>query len=246
MDRVGLANVPAAQTRSKGLVPTFHLVVLHLFLVQFVLVCANLWLPIFGQGNALWPRAVLLGLATATTCTSLARRLPPQNVLSATAIIVLSAAVMHGLASLGGKGAGPYLTHVASEPNLIRSVPWITLVVWVLVLLNSRGIARSILRPFRRRATYGLWILGATTVLAVVDFNLWTSTVAFATSPLWTKGPHSWPSASLVSFVVEAIMALISSIAITPALINKKPGLDPADFHPLLVWTLLTLLAFLS
>jgi hypothetical protein len=45
--------------------------------------------------------------------------------------------------------------------------------IWAVAVLNSRGVARLILRPWRKTTKYGLWVIGLACVLTVIfDFNL--------------------------------------------------------------------------
>jgi len=246
MDPLVLERSPVEQSGGKSLMPTLHSVLLGLFLIQFCLVCCSLWLPIFGRARPQWPGLLLLVLAAVTTGASLARRLPLQNVLLASILIVFISAAAQALGVLGEHRMDPYHPRDAPQTHLIWPVRWLGPVFWVLVVLNSQGVARLISHPLRRLPTYGLWVLGLTTMLVVLDFNLWSPGIGLAVSPIRAASVHSWQFTAFAGVLVEAMIALFTTIAITPVLISKKPGPQPADFHPLLTWALLSILAFLS
>jgi hypothetical protein len=91
--------------------------------------------------------------------------------------------------------------------------------------------------PFRGLSAYGLRFLSLTAALAVASFKLWG---------LCLPAVREWPN-SLGNISALLGLALVVAIVITPPLINKRPGKSPSpDFDPLLVWTLLTIVALLS
>ena len=225
MDPLVLERAPDDQS-GKARFFSLRAVLLLLFLAQSVLVCVNSRFQIAGQGIEPLLRMILLTLALLTTCATLARRLPLQNVALALALILLITSAVLILI----KGIGR--THL--PPTL-----WLGPPVAALVMLVSRGVARLILRTFRDRSIYGFWLLGLTAGLAVVSFNLWASR-------LWLNTLRGWPGSFKDVAAFTALAALIA-IASTPALIDKRPGkVPPPELAPLLVWTALTLVALLS
>jgi len=112
--------------------------------------------------------------------------------------------------------------------------------VWVVAILNSRGVARLILRPWRKMKGYGFRLIGVTTALTVL-FDLGFDPFASRVKQYWfwgpTKFPLTWHGAPLVNFFGWAVMTLLILAFVTPMLINKRPiRRRPPDFHPLGVW----------
>ena len=87
MNRVELKHIALRSSRLSGLAPKVHRVLFGLFLLQFTLVWARLWLPWPLLGSARWPDGLLVVLTTATLLASLTRQLPGQNVMLAAVII---------------------------------------------------------------------------------------------------------------------------------------------------------------
>jgi uncharacterized membrane protein len=140
---------------------------------------------------------------------------------------------------------GPYVYDKRFGPQLFDVVPWPVPLIWVVMLLNARGVARLILRPWRQNPIYGLWVIGVSAVLVVLlDFEL----EPFATQVMgywsWkpTRIPSDWFSTPWVNFLGWAVTSLLILAFVTPALINKKPVRQPLDYHPLMMWLLLNLL----
>jgi uncharacterized membrane protein len=112
--------------------------------------------------------------------------------------------------------------------------------IWVVVLLNSRGVARLILRPWRKTRTYGFWLIGFTAALTLL-FDLALDPFASRIKHYWfwtpTKFPLTWQGAPLVNFAGWAGVTLLILAFITPALINKQLSKRRSpDFQPLAIW----------
>lgn len=185
-------------------------------------------------------------LALATTVFALARSLPAQNVVAATVGVLFISSVAQILGAKTGIPFGRYFYTETLGAQLLGVVPWPLPLLWTAVILNSRGVARLIMRPWRKTEKYGLWVLGLACLLTVVfDAGL----EPFAVARGWwiwrtPKGLPVWYSMPLVNFLGRAVVTLITLAAVTPWLINKKPSRQsPADYHPLIVWALLNLLA---
>jgi uncharacterized membrane protein len=149
MNRVVLKEIPLRSNRFSDWVPKVFRALFGLFLLQFVLVWARLWLPGPLPGNARWPEGFLLVLMTATLIASLTRQLPGQNVMLASVIIAFIAGAVQSLGALTAIPFGPYVYTDRFGQQLFYPLPWAVPLVWIVVIFASRGVARLILRPWR-------------------------------------------------------------------------------------------------
>lgn len=198
-------------------------------------------------GQSGWPEALLLVTATAATLTALARQLPLQNTMFAAAIIGAIGSFAHAIGATTAMPFGPFHFTEAAGPRLLDTLAWFIPLLWILVVLNSRGVARLILRPWRKLRAYGLWLMGLTTLLTVL--------LAAALEPfgglikqywLWetTRLPLTWCGAPLTNFLGWLVTTILIMAFATPVLIDKRarPTNRPPDYHPLLVWLMALLL----
>ena len=217
----------------------FHWLLIALLAVSFALVLAtNSWI-LNPPGKPGWLEALLLLLATASTITALARQLPLQNVLLAAFIIAVMGGAVQVLGVTMGIPFGPFLFGAEAGPQLFKTLPWSMPFVWIVVILNSRGAARLILRPWRKVRNYGFWLISLTALLAML-FDLALDPFASRAKHYWlwlpTKFPVTWQEAPLVNFFSWAAVSLLILAFATPALINKNPAKRTVDFHPLALW----------
>ena len=183
--------------------------------------------------------ALLLLLATAGSISTLARQLPLQSVLFAAFIIALIGGAAHGLSARTGLPFGPLSFGETSGPQLFNTVPLTVPLLWIVAIFNSRGVARLMLRPWRRVKTYGFLLMGLATALALA-FDLALEPFA-RVKHLWlwqpTKIPVTWHGASPLSFLGWAFVSVLILAIIMPYLIRKQPGNPSApDFAPLTLW----------
>lgn len=230
-DTVTTQNQAAGTTLKKKDWP--HYLILTLTLAAAI---ATLFSP---QGTTSNLDAVLLLLATAGSISTLARQLPLPSVLFAAFVTALIGGAAHGLSARTGLPFGPLSFGETSGPQLFNTVPPAVLLLWIVAIFNSRGVARLMLRPWRRVKNYGFLLMGLTTVLALAfDFAL----EPFARAKhlwLWqpTKIPLTWHGASPLSFLGWAFVTLLILAIIMPYLIRKQPGSPSApDFAPLALW----------
>lgn len=246
MNRVVLQEIPLRSNRFSGWKPKVHRALLGLFLLQFTLVWARLWLPGPPFGNARWPDGFLLVLMTATVVASLTRQLPGQNVILASVIIAFIAGAVQSIGALTAIPFGPYVYTDRFGQQLFYPLPWAVPLVWIAVIFASRGVARLILHPWRNTPTYGFRLIGLTTALVVLlDIGLEPFATRVKHYWFWnpTKLNFDWYGAPGVNFLGWAATTLLILAFVTPSLINKKPGLQPPpDFIPLVVWLLVNLL----
>jgi uncharacterized membrane protein len=246
MNRVELKDVPLRRDPFSGWASKVHRVLFGLFLLQFTLVWARLWLPWPLLGNARWPDGFLVVLTTATLIASLTGQLPGQNVMLASLIIAFIAGAVQTLGALTAIPFGPYFYTDRVGQQLFYPLPWAVPLVWIAFLLSSRGAARLMLRPWRKTRSYGLQMLGLTTALVVL-LDLGLEPFATQVQHYWfwnpTKLKFDWYGAPAVNFFGWAITTLLILAFATPSLINKQPvPPPPPDYAPLLVWLLLNLL----
>ena len=217
----------------------FHRLLAGLLAGIFTLVLAANCLSLALPGRPGWPEALLLPLATAGTISALARQLPLQNVLLASGVIAALGGAAHTLGVTMGIPFGPFLFGAETGPQLFKTLPWGLPLIWVVAILNSRGVARLILRPWRKNRTYGFWLMGLTAWLMVL-FDLALDPFAARVKHYWlwlpTKFAVTWQGAPLVNFFSWAAVSLLILAFVTPVLINKNPVRRAPDFHPLAIW----------
>jgi len=185
-----------------------------------------------------WIDAAILGLATAHALSTLSRHLPLQNVLLATAIIAIAGGVADGINVETGVPFGPIIFG-ALGPTCFH-VPCVRPLVWLVVIFNSRGVARLALRPWRKSKTYGFRVIGLTTVLvAVFEFALEPYASRLRHFWFWqpTKFPLEWHGAPASVFLGWAVVTVLALAFVTPLLINKQLSKSRGpDLHPLVFW----------
>jgi uncharacterized membrane protein len=246
MNRIVLKDIPLQPNPLSGWSPRIHRVLFALFLLQFALAWTRLWLPQPPFGNARWPDGLLVVLATGTVLASLTRQLPGQNVMLASIIIAFLAGAVETLGAFTAIPFGPFAYTSEIGQQLFYPLPWAVPMIWIVVLLASRGVARLVLRPWRNTPNYGFRLIGLATLLVVLlDFGL--EPFATQVKHFWqwnpTKLRFDWYTTPCVNFLGWAVTALLILAFVTPALINKQPMKQPPpDYHPLIVWLLLNLL----
>jgi uncharacterized membrane protein len=217
-----------------------HWLLTLLFVAAFALVVLMLFKPLRLPGNAGWPELLLLVSGLACTITALAQRLPLQNVLLAVFVIAVIGGAVHALGAITGIPFGPFTFGESIGPEMFKTLPWAVPGIWVLAVLNSRGVARLILRPWRKISAYGFWLMGVTAALTLLfDFALEPFASRIKNYWLWTptKFPVTWQGAPVSNFLAWAAMSLLLAVVIAPALINKQPGKrNTPDFHPFALW----------
>jgi uncharacterized membrane protein len=201
---------------------------------------AWLWSSPSLADQANWPEGLLVSLAAVSTVFALSRQLPWQNVLGATLIIAVAGGGVQALGVKTGIPFGPFLFMAAAGPKLFDTVPWAVPLVWVVVLLNARGVGRLILRPWRKTKAYGFWLIGLTAILATL-FDLAFDPFASSVKHYWrwepTRLPLTWCDAPVINFLSWAGVTLLILAIVTPLLIHKRlRKRSTPDYHPLGVW----------
>jgi len=217
-----------------------------LFLLDVGVVWVRLWVPDALFGAAAWPEGALLLLAAGSTLASLSGQVPAQNAVLAAVVIGCAGGAAHMLGGLTGVPFGPFVYHPQNIGQMLfNSLPWTVPLIWVVVLLNSRGVARLMLRRVRRKTGYGFYVMGLTVVLVVL-FELSWEPYAASVKQYWswkpTRIPSDWYTAPWTNFLGWAVMTTLILLFVTPALINKSPIKSPPSHQPLILWELLSLL----
>jgi bisanhydrobacterioruberin hydratase len=192
------------------------------------------------KSDSNWPEAALLLLATISTLAALARQLPAQNVFLAAFIIALIGGAAHLIGATSGIPFGSFLFGSEIGQKFFNTLPWTMPLLWVVVVLNSRGVARLVLRPWRKTRTYGFWLIGLTALFTMLfDCALEPFAAHAKHYWIWTAGslsltPQGAPLANSVGWFLVTVLMLAFA---TPTLINKQLSKRSApDFHPLAVW----------
>jgi uncharacterized membrane protein len=213
------------------------------WLFVFLLAIAASW----EMASFFWPlgfqdtldTAVIL-LATAGTLAALWCQLPLENILLGTFAMAI---VGGGFSALGARTAlpfGPFIFGSQMGPQMFKTLPWAMPLVWVVVILNSRGVARLILRPWRKNKNYGFRAIGLAGILVLL-FDVALEPFATGVKHYWhwepTAIPVTWQGAALVNFLSWGFIAVLILLFVTPMLISKRPrSKSGPDYHPLCLW----------
>lgn len=239
--------VRAQSGKSPAGSPSFvHWIFFALFLISFVVAGLETVNVMALHDSPGWLESFLVITALVTTLVSLARQLPAQNVLLAAVIIAAVAGTAQAIGVLAGIPFGPFFYTDEAGPKIFKVLPWAIPIMWVVILLNARGVARLILRPWRKSRLYGFRIIGVTAALTLA-FDVGLEPFATQIKHFWlwqpTKFPwllwHGTPPSNFLGWLVTALVILAFA---TPVLINKSHQKFPSDYHPLIVWLLLSLL----
>lgn len=218
-----------------------------LALTSYLLVLGNLLGVSAGPGKPGWPEAFLILTTLFATAAALARHLPAQNVVLAAVIIGCIGGGMQGVGAVTAIPFGPFNYTDEAGPRFFGILAWPIPALWIIAILNARGVARLILRPWRKLRNYGFWLIGLTVVLTVL-FDVALEPFAARVHHFWlwqqTKLPFSWYGAPAVNFLGWLLTTLLILAFATPAMINKQQRQKSApDYHPLVVWGLMLSLA---
>jgi uncharacterized membrane protein len=189
---------------------------------------------------------IFLLLGVAATLISENRSLPAQNVFVATAIVLVVTGIVELISAISGIPFGARIFLERAGPQIFRTVPWSLLALWFVSLLNSRAVARMILRPWRKSKTYGFRVMGLTCLLVSL-LRLSFEPFAARVNHFWiwqTKETvATWHGAPWVTFFSIGFVALLILVFATPWLMNKHPHSSrrPVPIHSLILWMTMNL-----
>src|SRR5260370_27325536 len=155
---------------------------------------------------------------------------------------------MSGMMEMVSAKAGVPFGHVVYGDNIgpkfFGSLPWLVRLIWIVVVLNARGVARRILRPWRKSENYGLWVMGLTCALAA-GFDLGFEPFAVVVRRYWAwtaiASEPAWHGVPWTNFPGRAAGTLLVLVVTTPWVINKSPVEQAPDNHPPAMWLFLNL-----
>lgn len=221
-----------------------------LSLVVLAILSALAFLRIPGVVGWTWLMPAFLALAVTTTLAGETRRLPLQNILTVAGLIFFISGLAHFISARTGIPFGSFFYTENMGPRILGTLPIAIPFIWIVGLLSSRGVARLILRPWRKMRAYGFWLIGITALLIVIlDLSLEPFASRTFRYWIWTMPDKSldWFGAPWFSFIGWFLIAILILAFATPWLIQKKPGkTPPPDYHPLVIWLLLQSLMLIS
>ncbi len=193
--------------------------------------------------------ALLVIMTAIATLTGMARRLPGHKVLLGAAITAVIGGGAHALSKATAIPFGPFTYTDAIGPRFFNgSLAWVMPALWIVVALNARGVARLVLKPWRKTKTYGFWVIGLATLLVVL-FDLALEPFATKVTRYWiwlpTKFDLTWHGMPWINSFGWALTAVLLFAFATPFLVNKeaRSRKTAPDYQPLIIWVaLLTLL----
>ena len=188
-----------------------------------------------------WPDILFLLTTGGCLVLGLSRQVPVPNAVAVAGIALAFGAGADLVGAQTGVPFGPFQYNVNLSPRLMDLMPPVFPLIWVTIIFAARGVARLILRPWRKINSYGFWLIGITALLtALTDLAL----DPFATHQrrYWnwfhTKLPLTWYGAPLINFFSWGCVCLLIMAFITPLLINKQLSRKSVpDYHPLIIWT---------
>jgi putative membrane protein len=221
-----------------------HRVALAIFAIWFAVGLGLILLRVELPASWRWAEGLFHVLAALTTCVALARELPGQNVVAATAVILLASGVIESLGVLTGVPFGDYRYTDQLGARLFGILPWPIPLAWGVVLLSSRGVARLILWRWREVAGHGWRVLALAALLATaLDVGLEPFAARVKGYWVWDTPPGAWawhtaPAQNFLGWFASAFLILLLA---TPWLISKHPQTPRPFWHPLGVWLALNL-----
>lgn len=240
MRRVRFRDMPLEPGRSGDWARVLRLALVTLLILSVLPAILRDWLhsPALAAVGAGWDALVLV-LSACVLLAGLTGQLPAQNVALVSVIILFSSTAALWLTLETGIPFGPLKYTSEAGPRLASRLAWFAPLVWLVVILTCRGVARFILRPWRGQRNYGFTLMGLTAALAI-GLELMLEPLGTTVRSWWawdrTRLPWDWYRAPISNFVAWLIVLLLILLFATPALIRKSPTKSPPDYYPILVW----------
>jgi uncharacterized membrane protein len=213
-----------------------------LFLVFLFSFCAAFCISVTGTiPAALRPMlAMTLIFALLTTLLGLWQTLPLQNVLAVSILIAIVSSLIEIANWKTHYPFGHRFWAAGFAPRLLHLLPWPLPFLWLVIVLKSRGLAHLLLHPCRNLPAVGLWSLALSSILSAVLWAGIENAARFDHLWFWSGfKPAPWHL-----FFSNALVTALLLVLSTPWLLDKKRTAESLpDFHPLVVWSLLLLLA---
>ncbi|MCU0787703.1 MAG: carotenoid biosynthesis protein [Verrucomicrobia bacterium] len=211
----------------------------------WVVVLARQFPALSWLDKADWAEPCLLVAALLFTVSSLARQIPLQNALLAACVIAVVGGAAHWSSAVAGIPFGPIRFPQAQGTTPFQEWFFVPAVLWVVLLLNARGVARLILEPRARHRNHGWHVIGLAAGLMLL-MSLALEPFASVVHHYWlwgeTRLPLTWQGAPLSALVGWGVVSVIGLMAATPALIDKHPRPARPSTDALWMWVLLSLL----
>jgi hypothetical protein len=216
-------------------VGVFSWILTCIFTVQCLLVCITL--AGTGLEPVRWSEEFFVLFGLTTTLIALSRHLPWQNVIWASIIIGSVAGTVH---ALGNMFFGSAKAAAGS------AISWQLPVIWVMVILNARGVARLAMARWRAGAVYGLWLLSVTffLVLLFAPGSQYLEQGLGFRRPAGTAQSIVWrENVPWIPLLLAGLSATIALLLVSSSLINKRPIERAPTAEPLVVWLSLNLVS---
>jgi hypothetical protein len=209
-------------------------------LTAFVM-CAAIWLGWIHCNLATsgWLNPSLLILAVVFTVGGLARELPLQNAIMASVVVAFMSALVWIIAAKIGIRLGPVLHKDRFSSPTIGILPWPVPLLGVVMLLNSRHVARLIFRGWPDLSNRGLWTIGLASLLALA-MEMGLERYASGAERFWISGTVPW--LTLAARLVVTVLILVANV---PWLIDKR-GISDRVVNLFPLWLWLAVALFLS
>jgi hypothetical protein len=191
--------------------------------------------------DASWPEALLLVAALLVTVSTLALQVSLQSALMAAGVIGLVGGSAHWISYVTGVPFGPLQFPHAYGATPFQEWFFVPAVIWVVLLLNARGLARLILEGASKHPHHGYHLL-ALSILLMVAMAMSIEPFASTVHHYWlwgeTRLPVTWQGVPLSCLFAWATVSVIGSFAAGPFLIDKHPRPRPPAREPAWIWAL--------
>lgn len=165
--------------------------------------------------------AVTIVFATLATLFGLKRWWPTQNVIAIAVLTLLLSWALERVIFTSTDAAYP-----DNAGKTVFAVPWTVPLVWMVVLLNARSVARLVLWPKREKGSYGLCLILFTAIM--------TALVLLVQEGISGRF-YNW-GAPVALFGVRLVAAVFLLTIIAPFLIPKGAVVPAPDCGPVTIW----------